>query len=142
MKIKFWAVVAGAGVLAAIWETSFWPVPMVVWWWWWVSRRVSYKELIWISVVMGVVMDSLRVRPLGWTSLILLGLTAALWWLREKVGREQIEWGVMVMVALFWSGLGGWGWGVGKMIMVILVTIIELVLVDRLGDYSAIKLKR
>lgn len=142
MKIKFWAAIFATGLLAIILESSFWALPMVVWWWWWVSRRVSWQELIWISLVAGVLMDSLKVRALGWSSLILLAYIALLWWIKEKVGREEIEWLVVLLMAIVWSGFWGWGWGVGKIIMVVLVTGIEILLIERLGSYSAIRLRR
>ncbi len=142
MKIKFWAVVFTTGLLVMILESSFWPLPMVIWWWWWISRRISWKELIWISLVVGVLMDSLKVRALGWSSLVLLAYVAVLWWIKEKVGREEIEWVVVLVMAIVWSGFWGWGWGIGKMVLIAVITGVEILLIDRLSSYSAIRLRR
>ena len=142
MKIEFWLFLVITGVLALVLESSFWPLPMVIWWWWWVSRQVSWKELIWISLVTGVLMDSLKVRALGWSSLVLLVFAALLWWVKEKIGREEVEWGLVLAMAIVWSGFWGWGWGLGKIILIGIITGVEILLIDRLGSYSTIKLRR
>lgn len=89
-----------------------------------------------------MVLDSLVVRRLGVSSLALLLAAVVLWWLREKVGKKEIEWLVMGAVAVGWSGFRGWGWGVGKVFAVILVSAGLIFWWENMGEGRSIKLKR
>lgn len=101
--MKQWLMLGVSVLVAVLVESSLVAVPVVVWLLWSWSKLLSWKQLLWLGLVVGVLLDVLVVRNVGVSSLGLLLFIVVLYLVRTVVKDVRAEWLMLVVVSIGWS---------------------------------------
>lgn len=92
------------GILAVLIESSLFYAPVVLAWVWLAGRYLPAEKTIWLSLILGVILDILLVLPLGLSSLALLG-SGLLFWYQRQLFADSLAAQILslVLTLLLWS---------------------------------------
>lgn len=111
------------GLLAVLLESSFLPLPFLLWWGWWFRPRVPISRLVWFGVILGVLLDVAVVRMISVSALALWFFFLGLELLKQFSQETLTEKGYVVICCLLWSYFFGGVQGILPSLMVALLTL-------------------